>query len=68
LGYFLSLSWIGGIGALKDIDMENMSEDPQEVMDMFTRVIENWLRNNPEKAREIALEIVALTREYKTLL
>jgi len=57
------------IGALKDMDIEALGEnsDPKALEDMFNNAIDNWVDRNPEKAAEIAVEIVAVVKEYEGL-
>lgn len=68
LGFFFGLNVVAAIGALKDIDIENMSEDPVEMMAMFQNAITNWVTKNPEKAADIATEIVAVLKENEKIL
>lgn len=64
MGFFTTLSFIAAMGALKDIDMETMSEDPVDMMEIFNTAIRNWIANNPEKAAAIAEEVVAVVKEH----
>lgn len=67
LGFHMNLAILSAIGALKDIDLEKMSEDPQEMMDMFNEAINNWVAKNPEKAKEISTEVVAILKEHEKI-
>lgn len=58
---------VSAIGAMKDIDMDKMNNDADDMMAMFKTAIDNWIKNNPEKAAELSKEIVAVVREYKDL-
>jgi len=64
LGFFTYLAIVSAIGALKDIDVEKMSEDPQIMMDMWTEAINNWVARNPDKAADISTEVVATLKEH----
>jgi len=67
LGFFMIIAILSAIGALKEIDIEKMSEDPQEMMDMFNNAINNWVAQNPEKAAEISTEVVDLVKEHEKI-
>lgn len=63
LGYFMNMVIAGAVGALKDMDPETMSSNPEEMMNQWNSTIDNWIARNPEKAAEIAKEIVAFVKE-----
>ncbi len=54
-------------GALKEIDMNNMSSDPEEMVAQFSATIENWIERNPDKAVKISSELVAVIKENDKL-
>jgi len=68
LGYFFNLSMITAIGAFKEIDGDTMGTDPEKAMEMFTKVINQWVEDNPDKTEEIAKELIAVVREAEDLL
>lgn len=53
---------------MKDINFDNMSDDPKTYMDEFTALINDWIVKHPEKSSEISVEIVAVINENEKIL
>jgi hypothetical protein len=56
------------LGAAKDMDMNVLEgQEPLDMTEIFNTAVKNWIKNNPDKAAEIANEVVALVKEYLEL-
>jgi len=67
LGYFVNLTFMSAIGAFKDIDHSQMTENMEEMMAIFSNAIDKWVKANPEKARIISSELAAVIKEHGKL-
>jgi len=69
LALYFNLLHLTALGALKDMNMEALGDnsDPKALENLFNKAIDNWVNSNPDKAAEIAVEIVAVVKEYESL-
>lgn len=67
LGFRINLAFISTIGAMKDIDIESLTNDPVELMATFEKAINQWIIDNPIKAADIAEEVVAMVNEDRKI-
>jgi len=55
------------IVALKDIDINEMETDPAKMMEAFNRIVANWIDRNPDKATQIAQNLVLFVQDFEDL-
>ncbi|XP_035703819.1 uncharacterized protein LOC110843241 [Folsomia candida] len=67
-GFFFNLNILTALEVMKDINFDNMSDDPKTYMDEFTALINDWIVKHPEKSSEISVEIVAVINENEKIL
>jgi len=67
LGYILSLSMQTALEAFKDVDPSSMGTNPEEMMEAVNRIIANWIEKSPEKANQIAHDLVLVVQEFENL-
>lgn len=59
---------ISAIGAMKEIDPKDMTEDTEKMMELWNNAVNTWISKNPDKAAEISGEVVEALKEYEQLM
>jgi len=67
LGFIFGLNMKTAIGAIKDVDTNNCGNDLEEMKKYFNQVVENWIKNNEEKVKSIAKDVIGSVKEYRKL-
>ncbi|OXA51215.1 uncharacterized protein LOC110853285 [Folsomia candida] len=68
-GYLSNLNFFAMIGALKELDFENMGgTTPEEMVEGFNRIMNAWIANNPVKSTKMAQGMIDVVKEYGNLM
>lgn len=56
------------MGAMKEIDPKDMTEDKEKLEELWNNAIDTWMSKNQRKAADISVEIVQGVKEYEQLM